>query len=196
MTVKDKTALSAAVTPFLATDSKVKWSVTGTDADAVELYSDESCETPVGTEATDVLKVYVKAVKGGSAVVTATSNSDNTKSAFCAVTVKKKKQTVTEAGPKEGLVYNGENQYLFGKWPSVTDGVPNGHRFRFDDSETWSSDALTWDAASGIVFYIPAAQRNMTGNRGRPWMCGSISRQQGCIFQNHRQSSPQAVKWN
>ena len=79
--------LTATVEPNNATDKTVKWSVGGTDAGAVKLYSDEACTTEVGTDATETLTVYAKGMSAGSSTVTATSNADSTKTASCAVTV-------------------------------------------------------------------------------------------------------------
>ena len=85
--VDGKVAFTATVTPGDATDKTVKWSVSGTNADAVKLYTDEACTTEVGTDATSTLTVYAKGNSAGSATVTATSNADSTKSASCDVTV-------------------------------------------------------------------------------------------------------------
>ena len=87
MTVGDTETLTATVSPDDATDKKVKWSVGGTDAGAVALYSNADCTTEVGTDATSTLTVYAKGISAGSATVTATSNADSTKSASCDVTV-------------------------------------------------------------------------------------------------------------
>ncbi len=65
-------------------DNKVVWSVDSTNA---ALYSDEACETPVGTVATDVLEVYAKGMSVGNVTITATSNADSEKSASCEATV-------------------------------------------------------------------------------------------------------------
>ena len=79
-------ALTATVSPDDATDKTVVWRV---DGDAVKLYTDESCENEVGSDATDVLTVWAKGVTAGTATVTCTSNADGTKSASCDVTVVK-----------------------------------------------------------------------------------------------------------
>ena len=89
ISVDGKVSFTATVAPDNATDKKVKWSVGGTDASAVKLYSDEACNTEVGADATDKLTVYAKGISAGSATVTVTSNADNTKSASCDVTVNK-----------------------------------------------------------------------------------------------------------
>jgi hypothetical protein len=89
LTVGDTETLTATVSPEDATDKTVKWSVGGTNAGAVRLYSNEACTTEVGTDATSTLTVYAKGISAGSAIVTATSNADSTKSASCAVTVNK-----------------------------------------------------------------------------------------------------------
>ena len=87
ITVDGSLAFTATVEPTDATDKKVKWSVGGTNADAVKLYSDEACNTEIGADATETLTVYAKGESAGSATVTATSNADANKSASCAVTV-------------------------------------------------------------------------------------------------------------
>lgn len=65
----------------------MKWSVGGTNTDAVKLYSDTECKNEVGTAATETLTVYVKGIKAGSTTVTATSNADSEKTASYNVTV-------------------------------------------------------------------------------------------------------------
>ncbi len=83
----NKVSFTATVAPDNAFDKTVKWSVGGTNATAVKLYSDENCTTEVGTDATETLTVYAKGISAGSATVTCTSNADSTKSASCNVTV-------------------------------------------------------------------------------------------------------------
>ena len=87
VTVGESVAFTATVAPDGATDKTVKWSVGGTDASAVKLYTDADCTTEVGSDATETLTVYAKGISAGSATVTATSNADSTKSASCDVTV-------------------------------------------------------------------------------------------------------------
>ena len=87
LTVGDKVALTAIVAPDNATDKTVKWTVCGTNADAVKLYTDETCNTEVGTAATSALTVYALGLSAGEATVTVASNDDATKSATCTVTV-------------------------------------------------------------------------------------------------------------
>ena len=83
-------ALTAIVSPDGAMDKTVKWSVGGTNASAVTLYSDADCKTAVQLNtATDTLTVYAKPISAGFATVTVTSNADGSKSATCAVTVNK-----------------------------------------------------------------------------------------------------------
>ena len=83
----NKVSFTATVAPDNAFDKTVKWSVGGTNATAVKLYSDENCTTEVGTDATSTLTVYAKGISAGNATVTCTSNADSTKSASCDVTV-------------------------------------------------------------------------------------------------------------
>ena len=85
--VGDNVELKATIAPANATDKTVKWSVGGTNADAVKLYSDKACTSEVGTGATDTLTVYAKGVLAGNATVTCISNADNTKTASCTVNV-------------------------------------------------------------------------------------------------------------
>ena len=82
-------AFTAAIEPGNATDKAVVWSVSGTNADAVKLYTDENCteSNEIGTSATETMTVYAKGISAGSATVTATSNADSSKSASCDVTV-------------------------------------------------------------------------------------------------------------
>ena len=89
LTVGGTETLTATVSPDDATDKTVKWSVGGTNAEAVKLYTDAACTTEVGTNATSTLTVYAKGMLAGIATITATSNADSTKSASCAVTVNK-----------------------------------------------------------------------------------------------------------
>ena len=93
--VNGKVSFTANVAPDNATDKTVKWSVGGTDASAVKLYTDEACTTEVGADATETLTVYAKGISAGSATVTATSNADSEKKASCDVTVNAA-QTQTE----------------------------------------------------------------------------------------------------
>uniref|UniRef100_UPI0025CB8FB5 Ig-like domain-containing protein n=1 Tax=uncultured Ruminococcus sp. TaxID=165186 RepID=UPI0025CB8FB5 len=95
LTVGGNETLTATVSPDGATDKTVKWSVGGTDASAVKLYTDEACTTEVGADATETLTVYAKGISAGSATVTATSNADSEKKASCDVTVNAA-QTQTE----------------------------------------------------------------------------------------------------
>lgn len=77
--VDGKVSFTATVQPDNASDKTVKWSVGGTNADAVTLYSDKACENPVTLDtATDVLTVYAKGISEGTSTVTVTSNADNT----------------------------------------------------------------------------------------------------------------------
>ena len=88
VTVGDTVSFNATVAPDNASDKTVKWSVGGTNADAVTLYSDEACETAVTLDtATETLTVYAKGISAGNATVTCTSNADSEKSASCNVTV-------------------------------------------------------------------------------------------------------------
>ena len=81
----DKVSFTAAVEPSNATDRTVKWSVS--DGTKLKLYSDSTCTTEIGTDATETLTVYAKGIAAGTATVTVTSNADENKSASCEVTV-------------------------------------------------------------------------------------------------------------
>ena len=87
LTVGDSRALTATVVPEDAADKKVIWSVSGTNAGAVKLYTDEACTTEVGSNATSTRTVYAKGISVGLATVTATSNADGSKSTSCSVSV-------------------------------------------------------------------------------------------------------------
>ena len=105
--VDGKVSFTATVAPDGATDKTVKWSVGGTNAGAVKLYSDENCTTEVGADATETLTVYAKGISAGSATVTATSNADSTKSADCEV-------TVNAPAPAATYVVAGSHEDIFG----------------------------------------------------------------------------------
>ena len=97
---------TATVAPDGATDKTVKWS---SSSDSVKLYSDETCTTEVGADATETLTVYAKGISAGSATVTVTSNANSTKSASCGVTVQKPVATVTkDPEAAQDLVFTGE----------------------------------------------------------------------------------------
>lgn len=130
--VGSSVAFTATVTPDNATDKKVTWSVGGENSGAVKLYSNEACTTEVGTDATSTLTVYAKGITEGSATVTATSNSDNTESASCAVTVLLP-HTHAAGTPGEGITFQ--------PWTS-SDGLPDteGNYYLTEDvtlSSTW-----------------------------------------------------------
>ncbi len=91
-------ALTATVSPDGATDKTVKWSVGGTNASAVTLYSDADCKNAVQLNtATETLTVYARGMSAGTATVKVESNADSNKSASCNVTVKPNGFTVTYA---------------------------------------------------------------------------------------------------
>ena len=117
--------LTAAVAPGYATDKSVVWGVEG---NAVTLYSDSACESPLAPgEPTEALTVYARGVSGGTATVTVASSADATVSATCVVTVE---------GPAvakvmtANLTLGGElglNFYL-----DVPDGLAEGARAAMD----------------------------------------------------------------
>ena len=89
--VNDKVSFTANVAPNNATDSTVKWSISGTNPGAIKLYSDENCTQEIGTD-TDSLTVFAKGISVGTVTVTvtATNGTESTtddKTASCDVTV-------------------------------------------------------------------------------------------------------------
>ena len=81
------TSFTATVEPDDAEDKTVKWSVGGTDAGAVTLYSDADCTQKVGSGASETYTVYALGKSAGTATVTVTSNADSSKTASCDVKV-------------------------------------------------------------------------------------------------------------
>ena len=100
---------TAAVIPGTAADKTVKWTVGGTDKDAVKLYSDAECTGEVGSEATSTLTVYAKGISEGEALITVASCADETKSASCTVTVTENAEhSVTLTGGANAAVSGGD----------------------------------------------------------------------------------------
>lgn len=97
---------------FTASTSKqVKWSVGGTNASAVALYSDAGCTVSVVTGATSTKTVYAKGVSVGSATVTVTT-SDGSQTASCDVTVEGYFVTANQAdGAYWSTFYSNEANY-------------------------------------------------------------------------------------
>ena len=108
--VDGKVSFTATIEPEDATDKKVKWSVSGTDANSVKLYSDEACTTEVGTDATEILTVYAKGISLGSSTITVTCNADSSKSANCAVTVAHT-HTIGEGESAQTIVFTAWDKY-------------------------------------------------------------------------------------
>ena len=122
-------AFTATVEPAGASDKTVKWSVGGTNADAVKLYSDSACTTEVGADATSTLTVYAKGISAGSATVTATSNADSTKTASCAVTVTDPLADAKKSAKADlDTLQNGKNQndYDAANWTTLTKAITDG----------------------------------------------------------------------
>lgn len=73
----NSTGITATVTPDDATNAKVKWVVTGSEADKAKiiLYSDSTCTTTIVPQdtATDVMTVYVKKLGTGVTLAAATT---------------------------------------------------------------------------------------------------------------------------
>lgn len=101
LNVGGKVSLTASISPENASYKTVKWSVGGTNASAVTLYSNENCTTAVTlNSATDTLTVYAKGASVGTAAitVTATNGTDaetDDKTASCTVTVSKAANPLT-----------------------------------------------------------------------------------------------------
>ena len=151
-----KETLTATISPDNASDKTVKWSVAGTEPNSVKLYSDESCTTEVGNDATDILTVYTKGISSGTATVTVTSNADNTKKASCNVTVNKPGSKVTKAPEAKTLSYTGSAQEL------VTSGAAENGTMQYArvtdattvPTEGWSASIPTaTDAGTYYVWY-------------------------------------------
>ena len=93
------------------TGRTVKWSVGGTNASAIALYSDAGCTVSVGTGETSTKTVYAKGVSVGSATVTVTT-SDGTETASCDVTVEGYFVTANQAdGAYWSTFYSNEANY-------------------------------------------------------------------------------------
>ena len=83
--VDDVVALTATVTPTIATNSKVLWTTNNSN---VKLYSNPSLTEAVSsTVPTDVHFVYIKGVSKGTTTVTVTSDDNPSIQATCEVTV-------------------------------------------------------------------------------------------------------------
>ncbi|MBQ6119292.1 MAG: Ig domain-containing protein, partial [Clostridia bacterium] len=74
----------------------------------MKLYTDETCSTEVGADATETLTVYVKSMEVGDAIITAVSNANSALSADCAV-------TVYELEPVSYLAWDEASQRLVNK---------------------------------------------------------------------------------
>ena len=115
-------AFTATVAPDNATDKTVVWSVGGTNADAVKLYTDADCTAEVGAGAVETMTVYAKGISAGSATVTATSNADATKSASCNVTVEEAAATTYTVTFTDTLGWGDIHVYYWDngpEWPGV-----------------------------------------------------------------------------
>ena len=126
ITVGNSVAFTANVEPNDASDKTVRWSVGGTDKGAVKLYSDETCTTVVGADATETLTVYAKGISAGSATVICTSNANSTKSASCDVTVNEAAVTEYTIFFTDALGWGDIHVYYYGvdgaEWPGVAMG--------------------------------------------------------------------------
>lgn len=175
LSVGDTEMLTATVSPNNAMDRKVKWSVGGTNASAVTLYEDNTCQTAVALNtATDRMTVYAKGVSAGSAAVTVTSNSDSTKSASCSVTVhahtftyslSEDGRTITAACTADGCnlpEVDGKHAATLtiaapttGNDAVITvspEGVLTGYTLRYQTKSggTWGAETNTAPSAAGI----------------------------------------------
>ena len=98
--IGEKFSFTAAIEPLHATDKKVKWNVSNGN---VALYTDQTYNTPVGTDATSVLTVYAKGEAAGNATVTVTSNEKAELSASCNVVVTSESDFIT-VEPQDAIV--------------------------------------------------------------------------------------------
>ena len=179
--VNGKVSFTTTVEPDNATDNTVKWSVDGTNASAVTLYTDENCTTEVGTDATETLTVYAKGISEGEATVTATSNADSTKSASCDVTVNAAAAdgpsvaiSPTGGGSVEvtSVVIEGNDWYRFTATPAT------GYRFskwtckrngsnyeEFQNTTHWSKSSIDSGSVTDLtaVFEAVSATVPVTG---------------------------------
>ena len=93
------------------TSETVKWSVGGTNASAIALYSDAGCTVSVGTGATSTKTVYAKGVSVGSATVIVTT-STGSQTASCDVNVEGYFVTANQAdGAYWSTFYSNEANY-------------------------------------------------------------------------------------
>ena len=161
--VDGKVSFTATVSPDNATDKTVKWSVGGTDAGAVKLYSNEACTTEVGADATDKLTVYAKGISAGSATVTATSNADSEKSASCDVTVNAAGDTTyTITIPSTLTVANSG-------WNSIGNITADNAENTFDTSKkltVTASSANSWNLKSSENNTVSYTMCNGTTSKG------------------------------
>ena len=110
-------SFTASIQPDNATDKTVKWSVNNSN---VKLYTDATCSTAVGTDATEALTVYAMGESAGSATVTVTTN-DCSKTASCNV-------IVNETPPEHThfWYYGYEDSSVYANCGSVY-GCPDGY---------------------------------------------------------------------
>ena len=136
--------LTATVVPDNATDKTMVWTVGGTNAGAVKLYTDSTCSTEVGTGATSTRTVYAKGFSAGEATVTVTTNDGNIV-ANCNVTVNKADQTITA----ENVVatYGDTDKNVSA---SVTDPATGGGAISYAVKDG-SADYIDVDASTGAL---------------------------------------------
>ena len=152
-------ALTAAIEPSNAADKTVKWSVGGTNAGAVKLFTDEACTTEVGSAATDKLTVYAKGISAGSATVKVTSNADETKSATCTVTVTAKTYTVTVADTPNGTVTADKTTAAAGETVTLTITPDNGYELLAGVASDADNNQIP---VTNNSFIMPAADVTVT----------------------------------
>jgi hypothetical protein len=145
LTVGGTKKLTAAVYPSDTADRTVLWSVGGTNAGAVKLYADESCQTEINYGvATSTTTVYVKGLSEGAAAVTVTvTTTDGNFTASCTVTVNK--ADITPVVTLEGWT-RGETP----KTPSVTGNLGGGavtYSYKLKDADDSAYSATVPSAA-------------------------------------------------
>ena len=152
--VGDSVSFTASIEPADATDKKVKWSVGGTNAGAVKLYSDPNCTagTEVGTGATSTRTVYAKGVSAGTATVTCTSNADSTKTQSCEVTVNGPYTVTVAEGIQNGTVTANPTEGQSGT-PVTLTAAPSQAGYALEDI----SAVKTPETVAGILEAIGTA---------------------------------------
>ncbi|MBQ9510700.1 MAG: hypothetical protein IJR55_03285, partial [Clostridia bacterium] len=160
----DPLALTATVLPNNATNKKVQWSVGGTNAAAVKLYTNKQCTTEVGTGATTATTVYIKGISVGDAVVTVKSNDNNNKSASCSVTVTKANPTYTVPTGLTATYGDALSSVTLPdgwSWENSLQTVGNAGTNTFKATFT-PTDTDTYNTVTGVDVSVTVAKANQT----------------------------------